>query len=288
MAWTKRQPISQSAPLLPEVGVDRQEDGGDGEDGEARVVDLHPAEHVAQPAQGDDEDRLHEAVAHDHPEQEGDVAGSQRVEMDAAEDGGQGDDDDGAVEHGHEGGSRRVGQGGPLVAVVELGSLRRSSSRDVRGLRRRHQMLSASRSISGAATWSCLSSARVKLLASACDSSSLRALRRRPEQLLSRRGQREDGASAVGRVGLAGHQPALLEGGDRRPDRLGADAFQPGQLGRRGRPGSVETGQRRGLRRGQVTLDRIGSGAVAGPAGGRRPGRHRPPRRRRGCGVSAI
>ena len=33
---------------------------------------------------------------------------------------------------------------------------------------------------------------------------------------------------------------------------------KPGQLGRRGRPGPIESGQRRGLRRGQVALDRLG------------------------------
>ena len=136
MAWTKRQPISQSAPLLPRYGsIDRRMEA-DGEDGEARVVDLHPAEHVAQPAQRHDEDRLHEAVAHDHPEQEGDVAGSQGVEVDAPEDGGQGDDHDRAVEHGHEGGGRRVGQGGPLVAVVEPGRLSRAVRYVLRSLRR--------------------------------------------------------------------------------------------------------------------------------------------------------
>lgn len=70
--------------------------------------------------------------------------------MNAAEDGRQGDDDDGAVELGHEDGGRRVGQGHPLVAGVRR--LRRPIDRlasDVLGADR-HQMLWARRSISGA------------------------------------------------------------------------------------------------------------------------------------------
>ncbi|MFI2645435.1 hypothetical protein [Streptomyces sp. NPDC018610] len=63
--------------------------GGAGEDQEAQVVDAHPAEHVAQPAQHHDQDRRDQKVAQDHPQQVADVARSEGVEADAPEDRGQ-------------------------------------------------------------------------------------------------------------------------------------------------------------------------------------------------------
>ena len=98
--------------------IERQQHRRDREDREARVVDPDAAEHVAHAAQRHDEYRLHEQIAHDHPQQVADVAGRERIEMDAAEDGGQRDDDDRAVERGHEHGERRVRQGHPLITVV--------------------------------------------------------------------------------------------------------------------------------------------------------------------------
>jgi hypothetical protein len=82
--------------------------------------DLHPAEHVAQSPEGHHGDRLHQAVAHDHPEEIHDVARSQRIQMDAPEDGREGDDDDRPVERGHEHRRGGVDQGDPAVVVIDL------------------------------------------------------------------------------------------------------------------------------------------------------------------------
>jgi hypothetical protein len=101
--------------------VEGQPDGREGEDEEAEVVDLYPAEDVTEPAQGDDEDRLHEQVPHDHPQQVRHVAGGERVQLDAAEDGRQRDDDDRPVDGRHEHRERRVRQGDPLVGVALAG-----------------------------------------------------------------------------------------------------------------------------------------------------------------------
>ena len=98
-------------------GIEREQDGRHGEHREARVVDLDPAEHVAEPAQGDHQHGLDQPVAHDHPQQVADVARRQRVQVDAAEDGRQRDDDDRAIERGHEHRRGRVGQGHPPVPV---------------------------------------------------------------------------------------------------------------------------------------------------------------------------
>ncbi len=101
--------------------VEGQPDRGEGEDDEAEVVDLHPAEDVAEAAEGDHEDRLHEQVPHDHPQQVGHVAGGERVEVDAAEDGGQRDDHDGAVDRRHDHGEGGVRERYPLVRVAPAG-----------------------------------------------------------------------------------------------------------------------------------------------------------------------
>ena len=102
-------------------GIEREQDRRRGEHREARVVDLDPAEHVAEAAEADHEHGLDQPVPHDHPQQVADVAGRQRVQVDAAEDGRQRDDDDGSVEGGHEHGCGRVGQGHPAVAVTGAG-----------------------------------------------------------------------------------------------------------------------------------------------------------------------
>ena len=91
---TKRQPISHSAPLAPVQRVEGQGDRGEREDEEAEVVNPHPAVHVAEPAQGDDEHRRDEQIAHDHPQEVADVGRRQRVQVDAAEDRWQRHDDD--------------------------------------------------------------------------------------------------------------------------------------------------------------------------------------------------
>ena len=97
--------------------VEGQPDRGQGEDDEAEVVDLHPAEHVAEPAEGDHEDRLHEQVPHDHPQQVGHVARGKRVEVDAAEDRRHRDDDDGTVDRRHDHGESGVRERYPLVGA---------------------------------------------------------------------------------------------------------------------------------------------------------------------------
>jgi hypothetical protein len=83
-----------------------------------RVVDPDAAEHVAYSPDGDDEDGLHQPVAHDHPEQVADVARRERIEVDAPEDRRQRDDDDRTVELGHEHGGGGVRERHPLVALV--------------------------------------------------------------------------------------------------------------------------------------------------------------------------
>ena len=81
---------------------DGQEQREEGVDGEAEVVHLHPAVHVAQAAQADHEDAADDEEAQDHPEQVEGVAGEQRVDADAPEDVRQGDEHDGRVDGGHQ------------------------------------------------------------------------------------------------------------------------------------------------------------------------------------------
>ncbi len=50
-ACTIRHKISHSAPGAAVQRIEGQRDRGHGEDDEAEVVDPHPAEHVAQPAE---------------------------------------------------------------------------------------------------------------------------------------------------------------------------------------------------------------------------------------------
>ncbi len=102
--------------------IERQQDRRAGEHHEAGVVDPHPAVHVAEAAEGDDQHRLHQQVPHDHPQQVADVPRRERIEVDAAEDRRQRDDDDRAVERRHEHRQRRVRQRDPLVAVVGAGA----------------------------------------------------------------------------------------------------------------------------------------------------------------------
>ena len=102
------------APLHP---VDGQQQRGHGVDDEAEVVDLDPADHVAQPTETDDEHARHHEVAEDHPQQVEGVGGDQRIEVDAPEDVGHRDDRDRGVERRQQHGQRRVGERHPLVAI---------------------------------------------------------------------------------------------------------------------------------------------------------------------------
>ena len=106
------QPERARAPVHP---GDRQEDGEDGEDREAEVVHLHAAVDVAQPAEAHDQDRDHDEEAEDQPEQVARVAGSERVDPDAAKDVRQRDQEDRTVDRGKEHPERRVRERHPLV-----------------------------------------------------------------------------------------------------------------------------------------------------------------------------
>jgi hypothetical protein len=97
--------------------VDGQQQRGHGVDDEAEVVDLHAADHVAQPAEADDQDARHHEVAEDHPQQVEGVGRDERIEADAAEDVGHRDDRDRGVQRRQQHCQRRVGQRHPLVAV---------------------------------------------------------------------------------------------------------------------------------------------------------------------------
>jgi len=95
--------------------VDGQCDRGEREDHKPEVVQLDPAVHVAKPAQRHHQYRRDQQEPHQDPEQVADVAGSQRVEMDAVEDRRQRDDHDRRVDRGQQHAQRRVGQRDPLV-----------------------------------------------------------------------------------------------------------------------------------------------------------------------------
>jgi hypothetical protein len=101
--------------------ADREQDRERGEDGEAEVVHPHAPEHVAEPAEADDEHGGHDEEAEDQPEQVARVARLQRVEADAAEDVGERDQDDRLVDRHHQHAERRVREGDPLVFGREPG-----------------------------------------------------------------------------------------------------------------------------------------------------------------------
>ena len=101
----------------PGEPVDRQEQRSDRVDHEAEVVDPHPPEQVAEPAQADDQHACDHQEAEDHPQQVEAVARPQRVQVDAAEDVGHRDQRDRGVDRRQQHTQRRVRQGDPLVAV---------------------------------------------------------------------------------------------------------------------------------------------------------------------------
>ena len=112
--------------------VEHQGDRGDGEDHEAEVVDAHAAVDVTEAPETDHEHGGDQNVAHQHPEQVADVAGLERVELDAGEDRGQRDQHNGAVDRRHQDAQGGVAQGDPLVVRVVLVE---HSSAFARGLR---------------------------------------------------------------------------------------------------------------------------------------------------------
>ncbi len=106
----------RTAPALERV--EGEDDRGEGEDQEAGVVDPHPAPDVAEPSEGDHEHRRDQHVAHQHPQQVADVAGPERVQVDAVEDRGQRDQHDRGVDRGDQHAQRGVGERHPFVARV--------------------------------------------------------------------------------------------------------------------------------------------------------------------------
>ena len=96
---------------------DRQQDRAEREHGEAEVVHPHAPVDVAEAAEAHDEHRRDDEEAQDHPQQVVGVAGGERVDVDAAEDVRQGDQQDRRVHGRHQDAERRVREGDPLVAV---------------------------------------------------------------------------------------------------------------------------------------------------------------------------
>jgi hypothetical protein len=101
-----------------------QQDGEHREYRETQGVDPHPAEHVAQSAEGHHQHRSDQKVAQDQPQQQAGVAWQQRVHPDPAEDVRQRDQDDRPVDRRHQRAQRGVGQGDPPVARAGHGGAR--------------------------------------------------------------------------------------------------------------------------------------------------------------------
>ena len=93
----------------------RKTHGGGREDDEADLEHAHAAEHVADAAGRHDQGGRDQAVAHEDPQQVGEVARVERAQVDAAEDGRQRDQQARGVDHGHEHAERRAGEHDPLV-----------------------------------------------------------------------------------------------------------------------------------------------------------------------------
>ena len=116
--WPIRMPISQMAPAGPCIQVTESRIENSGEDGEPEVVHLHAAEHVAHPAERHQQHGQDDHEAHEHPQHVAGVGRGQRGEVDAAEDGREGDQHDRLVDEDHERAEGDVGQGDPLVATL--------------------------------------------------------------------------------------------------------------------------------------------------------------------------
>ena len=116
---TTRMTIMNIAADPPRPGVSDSAIDADREHGEPGVVHPDPPEHVAHLPEGDHEHGGDDQVAHEQPQQVADVGRRERVEVDPAEDGGQGDEHDRRVERRHEHAERGVRQHRPLVAVAD-------------------------------------------------------------------------------------------------------------------------------------------------------------------------
>ena len=116
--WKTRTTISHSPAAGPVIHVIGQQQREEGEEGEAQVVHADAPVDVAEAAEVDHEHARHHQEAQDHPQQVEAVAGLEGIEVDAAEDVGQGDEHDRAVDRGHQHAQGGVDEGHPLVAVA--------------------------------------------------------------------------------------------------------------------------------------------------------------------------
>ncbi len=108
------QPQPCRSPVHP---GDRQQQGEEGEEREPEVVHPHAAVHVAQATKAHDQDAGDHEEAEDHPQEVEAVARLERIEVDASEDVGQGDQHDRGVDRGHQHAQGRDRQGRPLVGT---------------------------------------------------------------------------------------------------------------------------------------------------------------------------
>ncbi len=119
--WKMRMVINQIAGRVTGHPRDAEQQGEQGEDGEAEVVGAHPAVDVAHAAEADHQHAGDDQEAQDHPEQVERVARLEWIEPDPPKDVGQGDEDDGSVDGGHQHPERRDEQGDPLVVRGQVG-----------------------------------------------------------------------------------------------------------------------------------------------------------------------
>jgi hypothetical protein len=94
---------------------DGEQDGEEGEDGEAKVEGPGAAVDVAKPAKADDEHGGDDEESEDEPEQVVGVARLERIDRDALEDVRERDEQDRRVDGGDEYAKRGVGERDPLV-----------------------------------------------------------------------------------------------------------------------------------------------------------------------------
>ncbi len=97
--------------------VDREQQRRHRVDHESEVVDAHPAEHVAESPEADDQHARDDQIAEHHPQQVEAVARCQRVQLDAAEDVRHRDDRDRAVERREQNRECRIRQRDPFVVA---------------------------------------------------------------------------------------------------------------------------------------------------------------------------
>ena len=85
-ACTMRRMMISRAPVGPLLQTRERAPAATREDDQADLEHAHATVHVADAAGGDDQGRRDEPVAHEDPQQVGEVAGVERVEVDAAKD----------------------------------------------------------------------------------------------------------------------------------------------------------------------------------------------------------